>query len=126
MRRSRSSSARKPGASTARSSETEYWCSSVPSDSSGSRSPSSSEPPADSESDVYARPDSSASSTSSSSTPAAFASSGIVGERPSWTVCSSTSFESCTFSSCSPRGTRTAQPLSLKCRLISPMMFGVA
>ena len=71
-------------------------------------------------------PDSSASSTSSSSTPAAFASSGIVGERPSCTVSCSISRESWTFSSCSPRGTRTAQPLSRKWRLISPMMFGVA
>src|SRR5690348_17334806 len=125
--RSRSSSALKPGARTARSSETSYWCSSVPSDSSGSRSSSSPPPPpTDSERDVYARPDSSASSTSSSSTPAAFASSGIVGERLSCTVSCSTSRESWTFNSCRPRGTRTDQPLSRKCRLISPMMFGVA
>ena len=33
---------------------------------------------------------------------------------------------SASFSSCSRRGTRTAQPLSLKCRLISPTMVGVA
>ena len=82
--------------------------------------------PAESESEVYARPDSSASSTSSSSTPAALASSGIVGDRPSCTVCSSTIFDSWTLSSWRPRGTRTAQPLSRKWRLISPMMFGVA
>ena len=51
--RSRSSRALNPGASTARSSETSYWCSSVPSDSSGSRSSSSPPPPpTDSESDV--------------------------------------------------------------------------
>ena len=44
-------------ASTARSSETEYWCSSVPSDSSGSRlAVLVGGPPAESESDVYARP----------------------------------------------------------------------
>src|SRR5436190_813501 len=84
------------------------------------------DPPDESDSDEYARPDSSASSTSSSSAPAAFASSGIVGERPSCTVSCSTSRESCTFSSCRPRGTRTDQPLSRKCRLISPMMLGVA
>src|SRR5581483_10954793 len=126
--RSRSSSALKPGASTARSSETSYWCSSVPIDSSGSRSssPSPPPPPDESESDEYARPDSSASSTSSSVDPDAFASSGIVGERPSCTVSCSIRRESWTFSSCSPRGTRTDQPLSRKCRLISPMMFGVA
>src|SRR5919197_4189309 len=125
--RSRSSSTRKPGASTARSSETSYWCSSVPIDSSGSSSsPSSPPPPVDSDSELYARPDSSASSTSSSSTFAAFASSAIVGERPSCTVSCSMSRESWTFSSWSPRGTRTDQPLSRKCRLISPMMFGVA
>jgi hypothetical protein len=45
---------------------------------------------------------------------------------PSWTVSSSISRESLMFSSCSPRGTRTDQPRSRKCRLISPMMFGVA
>ena len=38
----------------------------------------------------------------------------------------SISCESWTFSSWRPRGTRTDQPLSRKCRLISPMMFGVA
>src|SRR5512133_978925 len=125
--RSRSSRTRKPGASTARSSETSYWCSSVPIDSSGSSSsPSSVPPPDESESDEYARPDSSASSTSSSSVPAAFASSLIVGDRLSCTVSCSTSRDSCTFSSCRPRGTRTDQPLSRKWRLISPMMFGVA
>ncbi len=75
---------------------------------------------------MYARPDSSASTASSSSTPAALASSGIVGERPSCTVSCSMSRDSWTLSSCSPRGTRTDQPLSRKCRLISPMMFGVA
>src|SRR5204863_154790 len=85
--RSRSSSTLNPGASTARSSDTSYWCSTSPSDSSGSSSsPSSVPPPVDSESEEYARPDSSASSTASSSTPAAFASSGIVGERPSRTL----------------------------------------
>src|ERR671922_2718528 len=125
--RSRSSRTRKPGARTARSSETSYACSSVPIDSSGSRSASSSPPPpVESDSELYARPDSSASSTSSSSTFAAFASSAIVGERPSCTVSCSIRRESWTFSSWRPRGTRTDQPLSRKCRLISPMMFGVA
>src|SRR5204863_9808667 len=125
--RSRSSRTRKPGARIARSSETSYSCSSVPRDSSGSRSPSSSWPgPAESDSELYARPLSSASSTSSSETSAAFASSGIVGERLNWTVSSSSRRESWRFSSCRPRGTRTDQPRSRKWRLISPMMFGVA
>src|SRR2546430_10868078 len=54
--RSRSSRTRNPGARTARSSETSYWCSSVPIDSSGSSSsPSSCDPPDDSDSDEYAR-----------------------------------------------------------------------
>ena len=125
--RSRSSSTRKPGASTARSSDTSYWCSS--------------------RADRLERIELLAVLLRAAGRErerrvraaglerlehlflldrAAFASSGIVGERPSCTVSCSISRESCTFSSCSPRGTRTDQPLSRKCRLISPMMFGVA
>src|SRR5919197_90976 len=127
MRRSRSSSARRPGSRTARSSLTSYSCSSSPRDSSGSRSELSSPAAgADRESVAYAWPLSSASSTSSSSTAAAVASSAIVGERSSCTVSSSMRCERRTLSSCSPRGTRTDQPLSRKWRLISPMMLGVA
>ena len=49
-----------------------------------------------------------------------------VGERPLRCDSSAVALASDNFNSCSRRGTRIAQPLSRKCRLISPTMVGVA
>ena len=102
--RSRSSSTRKPGASTARSSEISYCGSSAPSDSSGSSSPSLVLPPPGRERHRAVRPAALERLDDELLlfAPDALASSGIVGERPSSTVDSSTSFESWTFSSWRP------------------------
>ena len=54
------------------------------------------------------------------------ASSATVGDRPSFWDSSEVALVSESLSSCSRRGTRIAQPLSRKCRLISPTMVGVA
>ena len=50
----------------------------------------------------------------------------MLGERPSRPVSRSIAPDIDAFSSWSARGTRIAQPLSRKWRLISPTMFGVA
>ena len=75
---------------------------------------------------VYALADSSPSSTSSSPIFRCTASSATVGERPRVWVRSEVAEDSEARSSCSRRGTRTVQPLSRKCRLISPTTVGVA
>ncbi len=64
--------------------------------------------------------------TSSTLQPISVASSVGVGERPRRWVSSALEPLICIRSSWSRRGTRTAQPLSRKCRLISPRMVGVA
>ena len=68
--------------------------------------------------------DSRPSSTSSSLICRCAASSATVGARPSRWARSPMALVSESLSSCRRRGTRTAQPLSRKCRLISPTMVG--
>ena len=63
---------------------------------------------------------------SSTVQPIRSASSRGVGERPRLWVRSAVAAPICIRSSCSRLGTRIAQPLSRKCRLISPMIVGVA
>jgi hypothetical protein len=66
------------------------------------------------------------SSTSSKGSSTVSASSCTVGERPSCVVISSRALARRICSSCMPRGTRIAQVLSRKWRLISPRTVGVA
>jgi hypothetical protein len=74
----------------------------------------------------YAEPTSIASSTSSGVVLSSSPISAMLGERPSLPVRRSIAPDIEAFSSWSARGTRIAQPLSRKCRLISPTTFGVA
>ena len=71
-------------------------------------------------------PTSSASSTSSGVVFSSAAISATLGERPRREVSRSMVADMRAFSSCSARGTRMAQPLSRKWRLISPTTVGVA
>jgi len=67
-----------------------------------------------------------ASSTSSGVVFSSSAISAMLGERPRRPVSRSMAPDMEAFSSWSARGTRIAQPLSRKWRLISPTTFGVA
>src|SRR5580692_4880320 len=98
----------------------------MPSESATAGASSSPESGASRETVEYAFADSSPSRTSSSDICRCAASSLTVGARPSRCARSPIALVSESFSSCSRRGTRTAQPLSRKCRLISPTMVGVA
>src|ERR1700739_2969268 len=98
----------------------------MPSESATAGASSSPESGASREPVEYALADSSPSSTSSSDICRCAASSLTVGARPSRCASSPMALVSESLSSCSRRGTRTAQPLSLKWRLISPTMVGVA
>ena len=80
----------------------------------------------ESETVEYAEPTSIASSTSSGVVFSSSAISAMLGERASLPVSRSIAPDIEAFSSWSARGTRMAQPLSRKWRLISPTTFGVA
>ena len=75
---------------------------------------------------TYARWATSASSTSASLCPLASASSSTVGLRPSWWPSCSETTAIERLSSCSERGTRTAQPRSRNRCMISPSMVRAA
>src|ERR1700730_3228117 len=98
----------------------------IPRESATAGASSSPESGASRETVEYALADSRPSSTSSSDICRCAASSLTVGARPSRCASSPIALVSESLSSCSRRGTRTAQPLSLKWRLISPTMVGVA